>query len=895
VTTSVASRSDLRDRLAATIGATLRVNAARIGPFDSFASLGMDSLAAVELTAAIEDELGIELSLTAVHDHPNLDALCRFIEGDGADGSREREMDRVRDDAALPPDIVPESDRGPRTRDARRILLTGATGFLGGHLLRTLIDETEASVHCLVRPGPGDGLERVRRNLTAYRLWSDSDAARIRVVRGDLRRPGLGLDAREFRELAGEIDAIVHAAADVNWVHGYESLRDANVLGTRELLRLACDGTPKPLHFVSSTSVCHSTVGPKSVDENNDVFAGVDGLRLGYARSKCVAESLVREAGARGLPVTIVRPSLITGDASRGGRSNVDDLTSRFIAGCIRMRAAPDLDWRMDCVPADDASRAIVRLALAHEGGTGTHHVTSARPRHWRECVLWMRLRGHEVALLPYAEWAEMLRVTEDASHPLYELRSFFLRRVSGERPLTLPELFEESRRSRVESTRSTRALGALGVTIREVDSRLLSRYFDDFVRRGIVPDVRDREVATGAPAGARAVIEPDKALRKGLGELLGERVGVERISIAPLESEESIVAELTAWRSGEGTQTGLFHASLEAVGGDGSPRDVRLFVKAKSQDTQSIDVAVALAGLASPTLREHVHRFRDDLGLSRSHLRELAIYQLGDAGIRAHTPRPVLVERDDSRRRWVVVLESIADAAMINANDPARWDDEAIDAALTGLASIHSAWLGRTSELTRQPWLAPRDENKWIEMAPLWRELARHAHTRSPAFAAPRLRRIHDELVDDVESWAGVLASMPRTLIHNDFNPRNIALRRESGGLRLCAFDWELATIGAPQRDLAEFLSFALPPDAGREVVARWVERYRSLLAAESGVTFPRTEWDLGFRAALCEMLVDRLSFYAMIDRVRRQAFLPRVVRSWQNIFVCLGGRLSP
>ena len=64
VTTSVASRGDLRDRLAATIGATLRVNPARIGPFDSFASLGMDSLAAVELTAAIEDELGIELSLT---------------------------------------------------------------------------------------------------------------------------------------------------------------------------------------------------------------------------------------------------------------------------------------------------------------------------------------------------------------------------------------------------------------------------------------------------------------------------------------------------------------------------------------------------------------------------------------------------------------------------------------------------------------------------------------------------------------------------------------------------------------------------------------------------------------------------------------------------------------
>jgi hypothetical protein len=95
---------------------------------------------------------------------------------------------------------------------------------------------------------------------------------------------------------------------------------------------------------------------------------------------------------------------------------------------------------------------------------------------------------------------------------------------------------------------------------------------------------------------------------------LLGERVRVGRISLVPLESEESIVAELTAWRSG--TQSGLFHANAEAIGDDGSPRDVRLFVKAKAQDTQSIDVAVALAGLASPTLRDEGHRFRDDVGI---------------------------------------------------------------------------------------------------------------------------------------------------------------------------------------------------------------------------------------------------------------------------------------
>jgi thioester reductase-like protein len=867
----------------------LRVDAAQIGSFDSFASLGMDSLAAVELTAAIEEELRIELPMTAVHEHPNLDALSRFIESDDGDASRAREMDRMRADAKLPPEIVPTSGRGLKTRDARRILLTGATGFLGAHLLRTLLDETSATLYCLVRPGAVEGLERLRRNLGAHGLWSDADAGRLRIVPGDLRRPMLGRDAWEFHDLADEIDAIIHAAAEVDWVQGYEGLRDANVIGTRELLRLACHGTTKPLHFVSSTSVCHSTVGPPEVDERTDAHAGLKGLWLGYAQTKCVAESLVREAGARGLPVAIVRPSLVTGDVGRAGRSNVDDLTSRFIAGCVRMRAAPDLDWRMDCVPADDASRAIVRLALAHDRGVAVHHVTSSQPRHWRECVLWMRLRGYDVSLLPYAEWAELLRVANDATHPLYGLRSFFLRRLAAEDGLSLPELFEESRRPRVESATSAKALEALGVRIHDVDSRLLSRYFDDFVRRGVVHDVGTSRAAARPIIEATPILVPGDQLEGGVSDWLGDRIRIERVSLSPVASEESIVAELTVWRAG--TRTGLFHANVAALGA-GAARDVHLFVKAKPPDTQAIDVAVALAGLATPTLHDEVQRFRDDLGLTRSHLRELAIYQLDDSRLRAHTPRAVLVDRDDDGGRWVLVLESIAGAALINANEPSRWNEAAIDAALTGLATIHSAWLGRTVDLVREPWLAPlRDEDKWVEMVPLWRALAEHAHSRSSAFAVRGLRRVHHEILEEIASWARALAAAPRTLIHNDFNPRNIALRCDANGLRLCAFDWELATIGAPQRDLAEFLSFVLPPDASHEKIARWVDRYRAMLGAKSDIEFPRAEWDVGFRAAMCELLVDRLAFYAMIDRVRPQRFLSRVVRSWGNIFGWAGG----
>jgi thioester reductase-like protein len=196
---------------------------------------------------------------------------------------------------------------------------------------------------------------------------------------------------------------------------------------------------------VSTISVCHSTSAPSLVDETLDALVSLDGVHFGYAQSKCVAETLIRQAAERGIPATILRPSLVTGD-TRSGRSNANDLTSRFVAGCIRMAAAPDLDWRMDCVPVDETARSIVRLTLDHEKGLAVSHLTARRPRHWRECVLWMRLAGYEIELIPYRDWLDLLEQTAGRDHPLFPLRAFFST-VVPEEGLTLPELFEESRR----------------------------------------------------------------------------------------------------------------------------------------------------------------------------------------------------------------------------------------------------------------------------------------------------------------------------------------------------------------------------------------------------------------------------------------------------------------
>jgi aminoglycoside phosphotransferase (APT) family kinase protein len=308
--------------------------------------------------------------------------------------------------------------------------------------------------------------------------------------------------------------------------------------------------------------------------------------------------------------------------------------------------------------------------------------------------------------------------------------------------------------------------------------------------------------------------------------------------------------------------------------------------VKAKPADAHTIDVARSLAKLASPQLGRAVEQFHEHLGFTRSHVRELALYQSDDKRLRRYSPRVVAIDRNDAEQRWVLALEWIDDAVLMNATDPLRWNDDAVDATLSGLAQIHSVWYGREAELRAESWLAPvRDATQRERMLPLWTALADHAREQSMAWRSPRLRRVHDALVRDVGTWAAALDATPRTLIHNDFNPRNIAIRPSASGLELCAYDWELATLGAPQRDLVEFLCFVLPSTASSATIVWWTERYRALLAGATGTVIERTQWNRGVRAALCDLLVDRLASYAMIDRIRPQRFLTYVTENWLNI----------
>jgi thioester reductase-like protein len=302
------------------------------------------------------------------------------------------------------------------SKDVRKqtnVFLTGVTGFLGAYLLHDLLQETQANVYCLVRASSyKEGLHRIKEALVSYMLWNTDFSSRIVPVTGDLSQPLLGLKVEQFRELASRLDNIYHNGAVVNFLYSYSQLRAVNVLGTQEILRLACQHNVKPLHYVSTIGVFHGA-GSFSEGDKPESPAG----HSGYSQSKWVAEKLVMTAKERGLPVTIYRPGRITGD-SKTGVANLDDFSCRYIKAGIQLGSFPEEDKKFWVVPVDFVSRAIVYLSRQKKTRGRIFHLINPRPLTWQEIVDWLRSVGYQFETMPYAKWRAALE--KQPANPLY-------------------------------------------------------------------------------------------------------------------------------------------------------------------------------------------------------------------------------------------------------------------------------------------------------------------------------------------------------------------------------------------------------------------------------------------------------------------------------------------
>ncbi|MFF9607149.1 thioester reductase domain-containing protein [Streptomyces sp. NPDC014684] len=340
------------------------------------------------------------LPVPAHRTSPALPGGGHRADGDRYSRARPEDLEQILADLALV-DRLPFTDV-PEPVPPRRVLLTGATGFLGSHMLLDLLRHSDAHVYCLVRAeDEAAATARLGEQLRGYRLpWSSEVRRRITVLPGDIRRPRLGLTDERWHTLAHELDSVVGVAAAVDFLRGYQSLRASNVLGALTLAELAATGRPKPLHHISSIAVFNE-VGITSMGED-DPLAHIDRLVSGYDQSKWAAEVALRRARDHGLVVTALRPGGIGGH-TKTGAYNAQDLSSGLISAFGRFRTVPAFR-HLNAAPVDWVSRVAV-AAICEPDAWGFDYNLTGVPNTLDDVVRDMALGGMHVRVQDWDEW----------------------------------------------------------------------------------------------------------------------------------------------------------------------------------------------------------------------------------------------------------------------------------------------------------------------------------------------------------------------------------------------------------------------------------------------------------------------------------------------------------
>jgi thioester reductase-like protein len=257
-----------------------------------------------------------------------------------------------------------------------RVLLTGGTGFIGPFLIKSLLELTRAKIYVLVRAS--DEVQGMQRLRAAMESMGSCGAGlmhlfetRVIPICGDLGQRELGLAQNVWEFLANEMDAVFHNGATVNYLFNYDRMRDANVIGTNEVLRLAFEGRPKELNYVSTTFIFGWAV--KSVLYETDGNQKMELLDFGYSQSKWVAEKVVEDARDKGLSVRIFRPALVSPSVSGGG--NNFDIAVRLVAFMVNHGIGVDALNQVSFVPADVVANNIVAISTTSGTENKTYHV----------------------------------------------------------------------------------------------------------------------------------------------------------------------------------------------------------------------------------------------------------------------------------------------------------------------------------------------------------------------------------------------------------------------------------------------------------------------------------------------------------------------------------------
>jgi hydroxymethylglutaryl-CoA reductase (NADPH) len=209
----------------------------------------------------------------------------------------------------------------------------------------------------------------------------------------------------------------------------------------------------------------------------------------------------------------------------------------------------------------------------------------------------------------------------------------------------------------------------------------------------------------------------------------------------------------------------------------------------------------------------------------------------------------------------------------LMNAeNTPSKWNETYIKECISSATRFHKEFESALKEEAVlanckqefKAWKANELYNKIIDL------LVREEENKSRKL---NLNALKDAALE-LESMASNI-TIPKTIIHNDYNPRNIAIDKEG---KVLIYDWELALVDYPHRDIVELLSFTLKEDFTEQELLNYLNYHSHIAKKEST---PSEDWNKVYYYATLELIVSRLLFYEVAGIVVKYDFSERVLNT--------------
>jgi thioester reductase-like protein len=300
--------------------------------------------------------------------------------------------------------------------DKKNILITGATGFVGVHLLAKLIDQADvAEIYLISRNADKNGFlqtyDSIFPILNKYGLtYSKKSIKKIKILYGDISEPYLGIQDELYHSLIEKIDVVYHVAAEVNHLKKYEALKRSNVDCVQDIISFAKNKKKKIINFISTMGAASKRgAHSKFLEDFPDCSANDINISMGYLKSKYEAEKILSKPDIKAY-VNIFRLGYISGNTISGIGMYENNQLMLFIKSCTQIGYAPTIDRVINFTPVDFTSEILSSKYFRDNSKRVMHLVNCSQFVTWVEIIDFLNEKGFNIKKIDLASWQTLLK-----------------------------------------------------------------------------------------------------------------------------------------------------------------------------------------------------------------------------------------------------------------------------------------------------------------------------------------------------------------------------------------------------------------------------------------------------------------------------------------------------